>query len=73
MLGYALIPVAASGVGGVIAAFWHPGKTLKSVIQHFAAGVVLAAAAPVLIHKETQRTAMSMTVLSGIVTGLLIK
>ena len=44
VLSYAMIPVAASGLGGVIAAFWPPGTTLKSIIQHFAAGVVLAAA-----------------------------
>lgn len=45
VLAYTLIPVAASLLGGLIAAFRPPGATLKSVIQHFAAGVVFAAAA----------------------------
>ncbi len=48
---YALIPLAASGLGGLIAAFWPPGETLKSIVQHFAAGVVFAAAALELIPK----------------------
>ncbi len=48
---YSLIPLAASTIGGLIAAFWPPGKTLKSVVQHFAAGVVFAAAALELIPK----------------------
>jgi ZIP family zinc transporter len=51
VFGYTLIPVAASGIGGVIAAIRPPGKTLKSAIQHFAAGVVFAAAALELIPK----------------------
>ena len=42
---YSLIPVAASGVGGVIAALWPPSRLVRSILQHFAAGVVLAAAA----------------------------
>jgi ZIP family zinc transporter len=55
IIAYTLIPVAASGVGGVIAAFWPPGKTLKSVIQHFAAGVVFAAAALELVPKVREQ------------------
>lgn len=51
VFGYTLIPVAAGGIGGVIAAIRPPGKTLKSAIQHFAAGVVFAAAALELIPK----------------------
>jgi ZIP family zinc transporter len=51
VFGYTLIPVAASGIGGVIAAIRPPGKTLKSAVQHFAAGVVFAAAALELIPK----------------------
>jgi ZIP family zinc transporter len=51
ILRYTLIPIAASGLGGAIAAFWPPGKSLKSAIQHFAAGVVFAAAALELVPK----------------------
>lgn len=55
VLGYTLIPVAAGGLGGVIAAFRPPGKALKSAIQHFAAGVVFAAAAIELIPKVIEQ------------------
>jgi ZIP family zinc transporter len=51
VLAFSLIPVAASALGGVIAAIKPPGKVVKSAIQHFAAGVVFAAAALELIPK----------------------
>ena len=53
---YSLIPVAASGVGGLIATFWPPNRVVQSMLQHFAAGVVLAAAALELlppIHEQS--------------------
>lgn len=40
-----LMPVAAAGVGGLIAAVRPPGAVWRSAIQHVAAGVVFAAAA----------------------------
>jgi ZIP family zinc transporter len=55
VIAYTLIPVAASGIGGVIAVIRPPGKTLKSAIQHFAAGVVFAAAALELIPKVREQ------------------
>ncbi len=42
---YAVIPVIAAVLGAVVAAFRRPGATMTSAIQHFAAGVVFAAAA----------------------------
>ncbi len=45
VLAYSLIPVVASFAGGVIAAFWPPTPTVRSVIQHFTAGIVFSAAA----------------------------
>lgn len=42
---YTLIPVVAALVGGLIAAFRPPRKPARSAIQHFAGGVVFAAAA----------------------------
>lgn len=55
VLSYTLIPVAASAMGGVIAAIKPPGKVVKSAIQHFAAGVVFAAAALELIPKVREQ------------------
>lgn len=42
---FSLIPVAAAGVSGTVAALRPPGRRVTSGIQHFAAGVVFAAAA----------------------------
>ena len=43
VLTYTLIPVAAVTSGGLIAAWRTPGPRLRSFVQHFAAGVVVAA------------------------------
>lgn len=42
---YTLIPVAAAIVGAAAAVLFRPGRVLVSAVQHFAAGVVFAAAA----------------------------
>lgn len=42
---YTLIPVAAAILGAIITAWRRPGPQTVSAIQHFAAGVVFAAAA----------------------------
>jgi ZIP family zinc transporter len=44
-VGLTLIPVGAAGVAGVGATLRPPGERLTSGLQHFAAGVVFAAAA----------------------------
>lgn len=45
ILWYTLIPVAAAVIGATVAAYRRPGPVVVSAIQHFAAGVVFAAAA----------------------------
>lgn len=66
---FTLIPVAAMIGGGVVAAFRPPGPQLRSVIQHFAAGVVFAAAAgevlPDILHQESV-----LAVIFGFVVGV---
>ena len=49
VLTYTLIPVTATIASGAIAAFRPPGAKLRSFVQHFAAGVVFAAAASELL------------------------
>jgi len=39
------VPALVSLAGGVLAAYWQPSRKARSLIQHFAAGVVLAALA----------------------------
>ena len=45
VLWYTLIPVISAALGATVAAYRRPGAVLISAIQHFAAGVVFAAAA----------------------------
>lgn len=49
ILPYLLIAAGAGLVGGFIAFFWSPGLHARSALQHFAAGVVIAAVASDLI------------------------
>lgn len=49
-----LVPAVLALSGGVLAAFWHPSPKARSLIQHFAAGVVIAAIA-VELFPEIER------------------
>jgi zinc transporter, ZIP family len=49
VLGYALIPAVIATVSGSLAALRQPGGFLRSVIQHFAAGVVFSVTAVELL------------------------
>lgn len=40
-----LIPAIVASLGGILAVYWNPSHQARSLIQHFAAGVVLAALA----------------------------
>lgn len=59
---YTLAPVAATIVGGAIAAFLAPGDKPRSAIQHFAAGVVFAAVSvellPDIVHERAPAAAI---------------
>lgn len=54
---YTPIPVAATIIGGTIAAIRPPSARVRSMVQHFAAGVVFAATAgeilPELLHAHS--------------------
>lgn len=56
VLGYTLIPVIAVIIGGFVTAVRPPSLKVRSLVQHFAAGVVFAAAAgevlPDLVHEN---------------------
>lgn len=64
-----LVPIAATIAGGVVASFKTPTPTIRSGIQHFAAGVVFAAAAgellPDVVH---ERAPVSATI--GFAAGI---
>lgn len=71
-----LIPVTATIASGAIAAFRPPGAKLRSFVQHFAAGVVFAAAAsellPDIVHKKSPLAVMIGGTL-GVVVLLSVK
>lgn len=58
------VPAAVALAGGVLAALWHPSHQARSIIQHFAAGVVLAALAVELLP-EIERGHAPGLVLAG--------
>jgi len=58
------IPAVVALSGGGLAAFWTPGHATRSLIQHFAAGVVLAALAVELLP-EIEREHAPGLVLAG--------
>ena len=51
------IPALVALAGGILAAFWHPSRNARSLIQHFAAGVVLAALAVELLPEISREHA----------------
>ena len=63
-----LIATGAGIVGGVVAFFWIPGVQARSAIQHFAAGLVIAAVASDLIP-EVEKTGTPVGILSGFAAG----
>lgn len=59
---------AAGIVGGLLAAFWAPGVKARSAVQHFAAGVVIAAVASDLIP-EVEKAGKPFGILAGFAAG----
>lgn len=54
VLGPSLIPIVATAVGALYAAWRTPSQTLRSAIQHFAAGVVFSVVAVELLPDVTR-------------------
>jgi zinc transporter, ZIP family len=65
---YIMIATGAGVLGGVVACFWVPKLNARSAIQHFAAGVVIAAVASELIP-EVERLGTAVGILSGFAAG----
>lgn len=73
---YTLIPATAAIIGAIVAVNARPGPTLVSAIQHFAAGVVFAAAAGEILPDVMHRGSPWATVIGGsigVATMLLVK
>ncbi len=73
---YTLIPVVAAIIGAAVSVNARPGPVLVSAVQHFAAGVVFAAAAGEILPDAMHAGSPSATIVGGaigIVTMLLVK
>lgn len=70
-LPYILLATGAGILGSVIALFWSPNGNVRSAIQHFAAGAVLAAVASNVIP-EVERIGTLVGILSGFAAGGLV-
>ena len=66
-----MVAAGAGVLGGVLAFFWAPGVRARSAVQHFAAGVVIAAAASELIP-EVERIGTPFGILGGFGAGGLV-
>lgn len=76
VLEFSGIPVIATIIGATIAAFRPPGAKLRSILQHFAAGVVFSVVAVELlpdVMKEHNAVATSIGFAIGVVFMLGIK
>jgi ZIP family zinc transporter len=65
------IPALIALCGGVLAAFWTPSHTTRSLIQHFAAGVVLAALAVELLPEISREHAPGLVLAGSFALGSL--
>ena len=67
---FTLIPLSAAVASGILASYWTPGPEARSYIQHFAAGVVLAAVTGELLPKVVEGGQYVSAATIGFVAGL---
>lgn len=65
------IPALIALAGGILAAFWMPSRSTRSLIQHFAAGVVLAALAVELLPEISREHAPGLVLAGSFALGSL--
>jgi zinc transporter, ZIP family len=65
------IPAVVATVGGVIAALWRPSHQFRSLVQHFAAGVILAALAVELLPDIANEHATPGVIIGSFAMGSL--
>lgn len=66
---YMLIPFAATMAGGVLAAYRPPKDKVRSYVQHFAAGVLLAAVAGEILPEVAGAEDAAPATITGLVLG----
>ncbi len=65
------IPAVVALAGGILAALWRPSRRARSLIQHFAAGVVLSALAVELLPEIRHEHAPAWAVAGAFAVGSL--
>jgi ZIP family zinc transporter len=65
------IPALVALFGGILASVWSPSRQMRSLIQHFAAGVVLAALAVELLPEIGREHAPGLVIASSFALGSL--
>lgn len=65
-LAYTLVPIAAAIIGAVLAILRPPGPLTTSAVQHFAAGVVFAAAAGEILPDILEQGGIVPTLIGGL-------
>lgn len=65
------VPALVALTGGVLAAVWKPSAQARSLIQHFAAGVVLAALAVELLPEISREHAPGAVLIAAFALGSL--
>lgn len=63
------IPAFVASLGGLLAVFWSPSHQTRSLIQHFAAGVVLAALAVEVLPEIGREDAPSWVIIGAFTFG----
>ncbi len=66
-----LIPALVALAGGVLASYWKPTHQARSLIQHYAAGVVLAALAVELLPEIEREHASAWVLIASFAAGSL--
>ena len=64
-------PACIALLGGIMASVWRPSHTTRSLIQHFAAGVVLAALAVELLPEIEREHAPGLVLIGSFAAGSL--
>jgi zinc transporter, ZIP family len=65
------VPAVVALAGGVLAALWKPSRSARSLVQHFAAGVVLSALAVELLPEIEREHAPALVLVAAFAAGSL--
>lgn len=66
---FMFIPAFVALGGGVLAVLWHPSREARSLVQHFAAGVVLAALAVELLPEIEREHVSGLVLIAAFALG----